>query len=503
MRLDTGQHMRMDQRMKLSPRMIQSMEILQLSTLALEERIEQELEGNPVLELEENLAKKQTTDKNSETEKPMVVEDSSKSNEDDFARADEFSESYGEMYQQNTTESADYHIPSRKYRDSGDGDAKMEAMANAPSRSASLVDQLLDQWHLVELSDPILKAGEYVLEYVDDDGFIRTETDIIARNAPPNITPEQITEAWGMLKKRLDPPGICAVDMKECLLIQLDLLSRQETEEDEIDNIEIAIKLVEDHLKDIEMNHLPQIAKRTGMTMDQIKDGMLCLRRLDPRPGRQLAPERPQLIVPDVIVEYDSVNDTYVAALARGGQPALRINPSYRKLSKDRDQDTSTRQFLAQNMQSARWLIDSIDQRNNTLLRVVNVVIEAQREFLDHGPQHLKPLPMVQVADQLDVHVATISRAVSEKYLQTPRGIYALRMFFSGGTESASGEEMSWSAVQAKLKELIEHEDPKKPLSDEKLVDALSEQGIDIARRTVAKYRNQMNIPPARRRKKF
>jgi len=197
------------------------------------------------------------------------------------------------------------------------------------------------------------------------------------------------------------------------------------------------------------------------------------------------------------------VNDTYVAGLNRGRQPALRINPNYRKIGKDRQQEKSTRDFIARNMSNARWLIDSIEQRNNTLLRVVNAVLEAQRDFFDHGPQHLRPLPMVQVADQLGIHVGTVSRAVSEKYLQTPRGIYPLRMLFTGGTESASGDQMSWTAVQAKLQEVVDAEDKSNPLSDDALAEQLSEQGIDIARRTVAKYRKQLGIGTARQRKEF
>jgi RNA polymerase sigma-54 factor len=260
---------------------------------------------------------------------------------------------------------------------------------------------------------------------------------------------------------------------------------------------------VADHLKDVEMNRLPQIARRTELTIDQIKTALGRLRRLDPHPGKQLVPDAPQVIVPDVVVEYDPVHDCYVAGLARGRTPSLRISPQYAELTRDRGQEKSTRDFLSEKMNNARWLIDSIDQRNNTLLRVVNAVLDVQRDFFDQGPEQLKPLPMIQVADQLGIHVGTVSRAVSEKYMQTPRGIFPLRMFFSGGTESQSGEEMSWAAVQAKLKQIVESEDPKKPWSDEELAKQLSSQGIDIARRTVAKYRQQMNIPPARRRRQY
>jgi RNA polymerase sigma-54 factor len=179
----------------------------------------------------------------------------------------------------------------------------------------------------------------------------------------------------------------------------------------------------------------------------------------------------------------------------------LRISPRYEEMAKDRSVDATTREFVSNNVRQATWLIESINQRRNTLLRVVNVVLARQRDYFDHGPQHLKPLPMIEVADQLGVHVATVSRAVSDKWMQTPRGLVPLRKFFSGGTETQSGESMSWDAVKARLREIVDSEDKARPLSDEALVEELKKRGIEIARRTVVKYRQQLDIPPARRRK--
>ncbi|MEX2673327.1 MAG: RNA polymerase factor sigma-54 [Phycisphaeraceae bacterium] len=507
MRIDVGQHMRMEQRMKLSPRMIQSMEILQLSTLALEERIDQELEGNPLLELKEVRPNENTPTENTQNdgenldESPMVVADAANATGEesaqDFQRLAEMTEQYGETWDQNNFSSAESYTPRRF---DGERDAKMDAMANTACRGASLTEQLLDQWRFVEVKPTVHRAGEHLIEFIDDDGYLRVDTDQILRQAPPEITRAELEAAIPIIQRKLEPPGIGARSLQECLLLQIDAIADEDGEDDQL---HIARRLVTDHLKDIEMNRLPRIAKQAGITVDEVKQGMARLRRLDPRPGRRLAPERPQPIIPDVIVEFDPVHDCYVAALARGRQPSLRISPQYRELSQDRGQDRDTRQYLAKNMNNARWLIDAIRQRNSTLLRVVNVVLDAQRDFFDHGPEHLKPLPMIQVADQLSIHVGTVSRAVSEKYIQTPRGIYPLRMFFSGGTESSDGEEMSWAAVQAKLKQIIDDEDTQKPFSDDQLVEQLKAQGIEIARRTVAKYRQQMNIPPARRRRQY
>jgi RNA polymerase sigma-54 factor len=260
---------------------------------------------------------------------------------------------------------------------------------------------------------------------------------------------------------------------------------------------------VSDHLKDIEVNRLPKIAAATGLDIETIKRAITSLRQFHPHPGRMLEQDSARTIRPDAIVEFDEAQDRYVARLTYDRLPSVQINPRYLKMARDLSVERKTREFIGNNLRAARWLLDAIQQRHSTLLRVINVVIEAQREFFEHGPQFLKPLPMTLVADQLGIHVATVSRAVSEKHLETPRGILPLRMFFSGGTETDSGDAMSWAAVQAKLEELIQGEDKANPLNDDELVERLKGKGIEIARRTVAKYRKQLHIPPARQRKQF
>ncbi len=508
MRMDVGQQMRMSQQMKLTPRMIQSMEILQLSSLALEERIDQELADNPLLEVADvepddlvgtdDSSNSRSDDDVAEGEKPLVVHDNGDGdNREDFQRLNDMTEQYGQIWDENMSGSSAYRPAS-----TGERDGKMDAMANTAARDQSLTEQLLDQWRYVELDEQTRHAGEFLITFIDDDGYLRTDMEEIFRQAGLGITLEALNDALIFIQKRLEPVGIGACDLAECLIIQIDSLI-----DEQVDNVDddllIARRLVADHQKDIEMNRLPHIAKQTGYTIDQIASGLKRLRRFDPRPGRELTPEHAQVIIPDVIVEYDSVNDTYIAAPCRNRQATLRINPQYRDLSKDRTQEKKTREYLSEKMRSARWLIDSIDQRNHTLMRVVNAVLDVQRDFLDRGTEYLKPLPMVSLADRLGIHVGTVSRAVSGKYIQTPRGIFPLRMFFSGGTESSDGKEMSWQAVQRKLKQIIDEEDKSKPLLDEELVGELEKQGISIKRRTVAKYRNQLDLPPARLRKRF
>jgi len=258
---------------------------------------------------------------------------------------------------------------------------------------------------------------------------------------------------------------------------------------------------VDQHLDDLKNNRLPKVAAKLGTSVETLKRAMEKLRGLSLAPGRQLVNDAAAGIVPDGIVEYDPEHDRYVAYLNDRRLPNLRVNQEYARLAKDRAAPKPTRAFLKVNIGNAQFLIDAIEQRKRTLLRVLEAVVAAQREFFDYGPQAVKPLPMTKVAEQLGIHVATVSRAVSEKYIQTPRGVVALRKFFTGGTTTDTGEEVSWDAIKAALLEIVAAEDKKNPLSDDDLAEALKVKGFEIARRTVAKYRGQLDIPTGRLRK--
>ncbi len=503
----------MSQQQKLTPRMIQSMQILQLPALALEERIEEELTNNPTLEMAEatdvdmdevSARQEQENRDANEGERELKVQDDSvdPGHADDFERLANISEQYRDDWS-NNYEGESY----RPRRETGERDAKMDAMSNTPARPRSLTDQLMDQWHMVDTSDKIRLAGDCLIELIDQDGYLRVDEATLRQQLPPELTQDDLDQALAQIQNSMEPAGIGARDLRQCLLLQIDAKLRQEEVQDNGDPIRSDLKLartiVADHLKDLETNRMPKIATALGCDMDQVKAAIHQMAGLYLHPGQVLAPDTPEIIRPDAVIEYDEANDRYIAALITGRFPSIQIRPEYREMAADKTEDRKTRDYIKQHIQSARWLLDAIEQRENTLLRVIKVVVEAQSEFLDNGPQFLKPLPMTGVADQLGIHVATVSRAVSEKYIETPRGILPLRMFFSGGTETKSGESMSWSAVQAKLKEIIDQEEKSKPLSDDALVVKLKEQGIEIARRTVAKYRKDMDIPAARQRKQY
>jgi len=509
MRLDTGQQMRMDQRMKLDPRMIQSMEILQMPMPALEERIEQELASNPTLELSQSgpdnatleRERKQAQRDDTEGERPLVVQEDpdGKHSADDFERLSNISEQYGDSWDANTSEGSSTFARNRVSSTAGDRDGKMDAMANAAARGMSLYDQLSEQWHLTDADEDIRALGDYVIGMIDADGYLRVTDAELLEKAPAKTTAEGLSETINTLKRVLEPTGLCARDLRDCLLMQIDARA---SEDKDID-LSAERMLVEGYLKDIEENRYPKIAKSVGKEIDVIQRTVQNLRQFHPHPGRLLASESVRMIRPDAVIEFDEENDSYTATLTQGSVGPLTISRDYEDMAKDKGQDKQTREFVMRNLNNARFLLDAIQQRRNTLLRVIGVVVNAQRDFFEQGQQALRPLPMTTVADQLGVHISTISRAVSEKYLQTPQGIVPLRMFFSGGADSADGEAMAWGAIQAKLKQVIDGEDKSKPLSDDQLVTALKNQGVSIARRTVAKYRKVMNIPAARQRRQY
>jgi RNA polymerase sigma-54 factor len=477
--------MKMGQTMRLAPRMIQSMEILQMPLAELEERIERELESNPTLEVIER----------------EPGDDTGGDGESDAAgRAlSELSKRAG---------------LDRRKRNDGERDAKMDAMSAEPARAESLLEQLQHQWSLVEVSSRTRELGELLLSHLDADGYLRTPLATIAERASTADRPTSEADLENALKGLqlfLEPAGIAARDVRECLLLQLDAMAEAEQRPDPA-VVAHARRLVSDHLDDLMKNRLPRIAEKTGYSLSEIREAIDLMRRLALHPGRRLVPDEPSGIVPDAIVEYEPDGDRYLVYLNDARLPNLRVNQEYARLARDKaSMDQRGRDFIKTNLSNAQWLMEAVGQRRQTLKRVVERIVEHQREFFDQGPQALKPLPMSVIADELGVHLATISRAVSEKYVATPRGVWPLRKFFSGGlstkadteTGEGGGEDMAWEAIKIALREVIDAEDKAKPLSDDALADALKKRGIEIARRTVAKYRDQLSIPPARLRRTF
>jgi RNA polymerase sigma-54 factor len=279
--------------------------------------------------------------------------------------------------------------------------------------------------------------------------------------------------------------------LKECLLLQLTPGVPC------YDDLRI---LIADHLEDLENNRLPVISKKTSLSIERIQEVWDELRKLKPKPGGEFNESLVPTVTPDVFVEKDE-SGQYQVRLENTQLPSLYINPYYRKLLQQAGTNVETRDYIKRKVNSAQWLIEAIEQRRNTLTRVSQAIVEHQTRFLEDGPEHIEPLKMQQIADKVKVHVTTVSRAVDDKWIQTPRGIFPLRRFFVGGTTSADGEEVAWDRVRLKLQEIIDEENKTKPLSDDALVEELARHGITVARRTVTKYRKAMNIPSSRQRR--
>ncbi|MHC4598053.1 MAG: RNA polymerase factor sigma-54 [Planctomycetota bacterium] len=472
MRLELGLQHRLEQRLKLAPQIIQSIEILQLPLLELDRLIKQELEENPVLEIKE-----------------LPPEEKSKEEKEKEKEADKDGEY--EKLAELEGDWPDYFGQGRVDKGSLEKDKKLEAMQNTAARPVSLQEFLFQQFNLLNVSPVERKIGEKIIFNIDDNGYLQYPLEEVFDFESDGATRHEVEQV--LLKvQNLDPPGVGGRDTVEVLLLQLDpndptLLTKE--------------KLIRNHLDDLHKNRLPRVAKAMNLSIDDVKRLISEISILNPRPGALYSNEAPQYIIPDIIVEM--INGEYIIRLEDRYVPSLRISGMYRRLLRDKSNDVTTLEFIRKKIESARWLIESIQQRQNTLYRVAVEIFRVQRGFLDHGITRLTPLKMQTVADALSIHVSTVSRAIAEKYAQTHRGIYPLKFFFSGGTTTSEGKDLSRVTVKNKVKEIIDREDRAKPLSDEEVAERLKGDGLNVARRTVTKYRKMLGIPSSRQRKTY
>jgi RNA polymerase sigma-54 factor len=490
MKLEMRGQMRLEQKMMLAPRMIQSMEILQLPILALQERIEQELNNNPVLEIEEPARSEDTEPAEPQTpddinEKDLVV-DTDNNKAEDFERLESLDDEFKDFMDQSG--------PFYPRRQTDEPDAKLQALKNTAAPSQSLHEYLSEQWGLVEAEEPVKKAGTRIIDYVDERGYLSVRLEQLHNKDKNDFTLEDLKNALALVQK-LEPAGVGARDLKECLLIQM-----AQSGED----MSFEMRLISEHMAELLENRLPDIARKMGCSIEKINDAIERMSKLDTSPGLQVGQQRNHPVTADVIVEPVDDPVGFEVRLPDSDLPRLKISNYYAKMAKDKRTAEKTRKFLKNNIRSAQWIMDAVEQRKNTLLKVTKAVVKYQRGFFEKGQLHLQPLPMSKVADDVGVHLATVSRAVAGKYVQCSWGILPLRKFFSGGTEDDNGKAHSWQAIRAQLQQIIDAEDKTKPLSDDQIRKELAEAGIkNLARRTIAKYRQILNIPPARFRRKY
>lgn len=456
---------------KLAPQLIQSMELLQLPMMELLTRIDQELQENPALELVENIE--------SPVEPASVAEtELTEAEEEVFKKLDSMD---GEWDQ--------YFKSTLRPRQSGDEADVNQALANTAAAPETLQEYISEQIRLIDLSDELGKLAEAIIYSIDDSGYLRYPLKDAVESLDGTYTIRQAREVLRIIQN-VGPPGVGARNITECLLLQLN-----GAEED----FTLEKLLITFHLKDIQNNKLPRIARETGRTIEDVKDAVDCITHLHPRPGETVSSSHAQYIVPDMVVKY--VDGRYEIALQDNFFPNIRVSPFYLKMMKSDKRDPTVLKYVRSKIGAAGWIVSSLEQRRNTLQRIGNEIVSVQQGFFEEGASGLKPLRMQDVADTIGVHVATVSRAVSGKYIDTPRGIYRLKFFFTGGIETVDGHREARHSVEEELKALIDSEDKRHPISDGEIVKELKGKGIEMARRTVAKYRTQMNIPSSARRK--
>ena len=499
-----GLQLKFSQQLTMTPQLQQAIKLLQLSTLELSQEITEQLYSNPLLEVEDGT----TTDEVGATSETMVKQTASVDLSDDNA-----------ALQKTASDASEKSVAETEGEWQSDSSAELPVDANweenfsaaIPAGASgetsweqvhqvteSLQDHLFWQLNLTPMSLRDQLIAEAIIDAVEPSGLISEDVlDIVSyRGNTDEDEPLEEDEIMAVLHRlqQFDPPGIFARNVKECLLIQLHQLSP------DTNYIHIAITLVADYLEDIASVDLNTLAKKTQINKEEIQGALKLIRTLNPRPGESLSANTAEYIAPDAYV--DKVGERWQVRLNDANIPRLKINDMYSALIKRAD-NSDQNQYLKDNLAEARWFLRSVESRNETLMRVAMTIVELQQGFLDNGPIAMKPMVLSDIAEKLELHESTISRVTTAKYLATPQGIFELKYFFSSHVSTSGGGECSSTAVCAILKTLIEAENPSKPLSDNKLMALLEQQGIQVARRTVAKYRESLGIPSSSQRKRF
>jgi RNA polymerase sigma-54 factor len=344
--------------------------------------------------------------------------------------------------------------------------------------------------------DPlVVEFAEYLIANLDSHGFLSDTLEALRLNYEKPVT-EDLAERSLQIIQSLEPTGVGARDLRECLLLQL------REPPPSIENVDVLRAIIGNHLEDLKHNRLPVIERKTGYSLETLRDAIHELRFLDLNPGAKFSSAKTQYVVPDVVVERDPDHPgEYMIKMNEENTPNVYISKDYLNMIREKQGDPKALEFLKRKITAARWLIDSIEQRRNTLEKVTRAIIDHQKDFLERGPDYIEPLKMQQIADKVGVHVTTVSRAVDDKWVQTPRGIFPLKSFFGGGTVTSDGQEVAYDTIKRKLTEIVGSEDKSNPYSDDELVKKLGEHGYPLARRTVTKYRKMLSIPSSRQRK--
>jgi RNA polymerase sigma-54 factor len=468
-------HTKLVQKLILTPSLQQAIKLLPMSTLELSELLNQEMVENPMLE-------------EVPTEELQPVE----------AAQQEQQKTEEQKQQQqekgDTWDDQDYEYFFGDYLDDGYRPRtptevkELPPIENTLSTAASLSDHLLWQLSMQTDDAKLREIGEAIIGNLDDDGYLVATVEELASMGPWST--EEVEAALKLLQG-FDPIGVAARDLQECLTIQIRNLDMAGTP---------AERIVTEHLRLLQNHQVPELARKLGMSIDDLKQHIELIRHLDPKPGSRYNPSQSQYVIPDVYVV--KVEEQYVAVLNEDGLPQMRISPVYRRLlDKNAENSDETRAYVKDKFRSALWLIKSVEQRQKTIHKVATSIINFQKDFLDHGIEYLRPLVLRDVANDIGMHESTVSRVVTNKYMHTPQGVFEMKYFFHSGIASSYGEAVSSVTIKQRIRKIIEQEDPRKPLSDSKIVSILQREGLELARRTIAKYREELKIPTSNQRK--
>ncbi len=470
-----GLSARLSQRLILTPSLQQAIKLLPLTTLELAEVLEQEVMENPLLE-EVPLEETKTSEEISQEAQDAPAAEREKP--DDPLKEIEV-ERFFEDY----------------FDDGGDRRMRPSEVPEVPpientlTDSLDLTDHMLWQLRMSEEKDEtLLLVAEAIVQNLDEDGLLRVALEDVAALGP---WPLPAVERALALVQSLDPPGVAARSLTECLRIQLRVLGLEGAPAD---------VMVRDHMKQLQSHQYQEISRQMGLTADEVAHHLEIIRGLSPRPGNRYSSKRSDYILPDVFVVKEG--DEYKILLNDDGLPKLRISPTYRRMLDNKEPGSEeTRAYVKDKLRSALWLLKSVDQRQRTIYKVAESIVRHQRAFLDHGVTHLRPLVLRDVASDIGMHESTVSRVVANKYMHTPRGVYEMRFFFHSGITSTMGEAVSSVSIKNRIRKLIEEEDAARPLSDSRIAEVLGAEGLPLARRTVAKYREELRLPPSNLRK--
>ena len=470
------QSMQLSQTLRMTPQLQQAIKLLQLSRMELETAVRKELEENPILEESpESLPE----DAEVSGQAPGEGPDAQTSQDQDPQKHDEFEwENYVD---------SQYKPP----QGTGGGNEEIMNYENVISTAETLFDHLMWQAGLYGFNDEELVFAQIIISYVDEDGYIKVPFEQIA--ADENVTKDDLESILPFVQE-FDPPGVASRDLKECLLVQAKHL-----QEDTHD----LVGLISNHLKDLEKKNYEGIARALGRDLEDVIEMCKIIYSMDPKPGRQFMTPDTHYVTPDVYVY--KVGDEYMVSLNEDGLPRLRISNFYKNVLKGGKGagGQGTQEYIQEKLRSAVWLIKSIHQRQRTIYKVTESIVKHQRDFFAKGPGFIKPMILRDIANDIGMHESTVSRVTTAKYVHTPRGIFELKYFFNSGISTDDGDSLASESVKLKIKDLVSVEDARNPLSDQKIVELLKKDGIQIARRTVAKYRDVLKILPSSKRKKY